>query len=202
VSDPKTLDDLALFVGYVAPGLIILWVRSRFLSGRLAPSKDALLTYLTLSAVFLFIVQVVLFLATGTSALPHALTSWWPVISFIGAAVFGVVLGLEAAHDLSRRLLGRFGIRIASAHETAWDWTFSRLRPCFMIVTLKDGSVIAGWCGERSFIGSDPVRRDIFLEQVYDASPDGTSWVVQVPGRSIYIAGTDVKTIEMSLPNR
>ncbi len=42
MSDPKTLDDLALFIGYVAPGLIILWVRSRFLTGRLTPSKDAI----------------------------------------------------------------------------------------------------------------------------------------------------------------
>jgi len=163
--EPKTLEDLLLFATYLAPGIVILWARPRFLTGRMTVGKDAALSYVTLSLVFLVLVQVLLVVTTGSFHVPVSLSAWWLLVSLIGSAVFGALLGIEAANGWSRRLLSKVGVRIAAAHDTAWDWTFSRLKPCFVIVTLKDGTVIGGWCGERSFIGSDPARRDLLLEQ-------------------------------------
>jgi len=199
VTDPKSYADLLLFVTYVAPGLVILWARARFLSGRMLAGKDGVLGYITLSVVFLLLVQLGILLATGRVTPPHELTPWWPAISLVGAAAFGAALGLDGANGWTRRGLARLGLGVVAAHGTAWDAKFSRLTPCLMVVTLKDGSGIAGWCGEESFIGSDPAGRDLYLEQVYADDGQG-NWVIQSEGAAVYIVGSEIRAVELSVP--
>jgi hypothetical protein len=64
-----------------------------------------------------------------------------------------------------------------------------------MTITLKDGSRGSGWCGEGSFIGSDPKDRDIYIEQVYDVDDQG-NWTIRTVGKGIHIAGGEARIIE------
>ena len=48
--------------------------------------------------------------------------------------------------------------------------------PQWVLVTLKDGTRFAGYCGPQSFITSDPAERDMYIEQIYDLDADH-QWV-------------------------
>ena len=191
----QSFDQPTLILGYIVPGLIILYVRSQFLTGRTQPHKDALLSYFTLSIIYLSVVQAITSLAAGNERPLVGQTPYALPISLTGAAAFGMVIGLNASLGGSRRLLAKFGIRVPHAITSAWDWRFSGLPECLMTLTLKDGSRVYGWCGARSFIGSDPRSRDLFIEQVYDVDEQG-NWVLKTKDKSIYIATGEVRMIE------
>jgi len=53
LTEVKSLEQLSVILGYIVPGLIILYVRAQFLTGRIGPHKDALLSYFTLSIIYL-----------------------------------------------------------------------------------------------------------------------------------------------------
>ena len=196
MTEVKSLEQLSIILGYLVPGIIILYVRAQFLTGRIGPHKDALLSYFTLSIIFLTIMNAGVLLITGNSdPLPDQTRYWLPIL-LLGASVFGALVGLNASLGLMRRLLGYLRLSLPHALDSAWDWRFSRFPASLMTVTLKDGSRVSGWCGENSFIGSDPKDRDLYIEQVYDVDEDG-NWALKTPDKGIYIAGGEVRTIEI-----
>jgi Family of unknown function (DUF6338) len=196
MTDVKSLDQLSLILGYIVPGIIILYVTAQFLTGRIGPHKEALLSYFTLSIIYLTVMNAGVLLVTGKpDALPDQTRYWLPIF-LAGAVVFGVLVGLNASLGAMRWLLGYFGLNLPHALDSAWDWRFSRFPPSLMTITLKDGSRVSGWCGQDSFIGSDPKDRDLYIEQVYDVDEQG-NWTRKTPGKGIYIAGGEVRTIEI-----
>lgn len=196
MTDVKSLDQLSLILGYIVPGIIILYVRAQFLTGRIGPHKEALLSYFTLSVIYLTVMNAGVLLVTGRpDPLPDQTRYWLPIF-LAGAVIFGVLVGLNASLGSMRRLLGYFGLNLPHALDSAWDWRFSRFPASLMTITLKDGSRVSGWCGLDSFIGSDPKDRDLYIEQVYDVDEQG-NWTMRTPGKGIYIAGGEVRTIEI-----
>lgn len=86
------------------------------------------------------------------------------------------------------------GVKALSGFPSAWDYHFSRVsEPLWTLVTLKDGSKVAGWFGSNSLASSG--ERDLYLEQVYRLSED-EPWQ-PVPGNSgIWIRGDEICYIE------
>lgn len=195
MADLQSLDHLSVALGYLVPGLIILYVRAQFLTGRLRPHHDEALGYLTVSVIYLSIVQAITSALTGSTLPLHLETPYYLPILLIGAVAFGILTGLNASFGLTRLGLRKIGISIPHVMRSAWDFRFSRFSECLMIVTLTDGSRVSGWCGRRSFVGSDPASQDIYLEQVYDVDGDG-NWSLRTPGKSIYIMSGEVRLIE------
>jgi hypothetical protein len=195
MTEVKSIEQLSLILGYIVPGLIILYVRAQFLTGRIAAHKDALLSYFTLSVIYLTIMNAGLTVVTGSDAPLHEQTRYWLPILLIGAVIFGVLIGLNASLGVTRWCLRKLGLHIPHVMETAWDWKFSRVPESLVTITLKDGSRVSGWCSTSSFIGSDPANRDLYIEQVYDVDEEG-NWTLRTPGKGIYIAAGEVRTIE------
>lgn len=195
MNEIKSAEQVSLILGYVVPGLIILYVRAQFLTGRVGPHKDAWLDYFTLSILYIAITSAMTTFITGKDAPLHEQTRYWLPIQLAGAAVFGTLIGLNAYWGFSRWLLGCFGLYVPHVMESAWDWRFSRFTETLLTITLKDGSRVSGWCGTKSFIGSDPKDRDLYIEQVYDVDEEG-SWTLKTPGKGVYVAGGEVRLIE------
>ncbi len=188
VTEVKSLEQLSIILGYIVPGLIALYIRAQFLTGRIGPHKDALLSYFTLSVIYLAIMNAGVSLITGNDAPLQEQTRYSLPILLIGAVVFGVLIGLNASLGVTRWLLSHCGLHLPHVLESAWDWKFLNFPESLVTLTLKDGSRIYGWCGKGSFIGSDPNDRDIYLVQVYDVDEDG-NWTIKTPGKGIYYSG-------------
>jgi Family of unknown function (DUF6338) len=61
-----------------------------------------------------------------------------------------------------RKLLS-FKLFEQNSVPTAWDSVFTDIKPCWVIVTLKDGSKVYGFLGQGSHVSSDHEERDIFI---------------------------------------
>ena len=192
--DLSSLGNLYLILAFLVPGLIALFVRSQFVTGRTLPHGAPLLSYLTVSIVYyaLALPFVDVVVSMREPGYPKAL-SWFTLI-FVGPAIFGLLLGLNVQKQLLRRLLRWCGLNPVHVMPTAWDWKFGDMREQWVLVTLKDGTRFGGFCGKDSFMSSDPAERDLYIQWVYDID-DENNWTS--PGtKGALIGAGEIRTIE------
>ena len=191
--------DLYFVVSVFVPGFIYHGVLGKFLPLREHRTKELmLLGFLTATAFNYAICSPLLYLlATGqmfaSSPNRQALT-WFGVIFIvpIALAIISAVVGQKDGLGWLYRLLR---LRSINPIPTGWDWIFSRTEPCFLLVTLRNGTQVAGYFGGQSMASSDPERRDLYLERVYVIPTEGEWQAVDGSG-GMYIAGTEIAFIE------
>src|SRR5437660_12752474 len=103
--------------------------------------------------------------------------------------------GLLSQRAVVRRLLARYGVYTVHPVPTAWDYVFSHSTGSWVLVTLTDGSTVAGVFSARSFASSDAAERDLFLERLCKVEDDG-HWQPVPMNRGVWIQGEDIRAIE------
>jgi hypothetical protein len=186
---------VAIALAFIVPGYIMATVRSLFLTGRqTAKVEGQVLEALTLSALNLAICYPIAApLIDGVG-----LSSWgahlpWVLIFLVVPAALGAVTGVAAQRNWVGRMGQRFGLSPVHAMPTAWDWKFGLREEVWTLVTLKDGTVFAGYCGARSFMSSDPSERDLYVQEVFELDANKT-W--NPKGSGLYVAHGQISTIE------
>ncbi|MDO6459052.1 DUF6338 family protein [Celeribacter halophilus] len=178
----------------VVPGLVITYFRAQFLTGRMQKHTDALLSYFALSAIYGAIaLPIIGWLQMRTPDIPIPIWQWLCIV-FLGPTILGVLLGYITRTEAIRSLMNYFGINPVHALPTAWDWKFGNMREKLVIVTLKDQTQFAGYCGRGSFMSSDPTERDLFIEKIYDWG-DENQWIDN-GDHGLWIASDEIRTIE------
>ena len=121
--------------------------------------------------------------------------SWFGIVFLAPTALALCHAGMIQADKLGSfyRLLG---LRPISPIPTGWDWIFSTTEPCFVLITLKDGTEIAGYFGKRSMASSDPDHKDIYVERVYTIAEEGQPWEPVERSLGMQIDGTNIAYIE------
>ena len=190
----KPFDNLYAAMGLLVPGLVILFVRSQFVTDRRPFQSAMLLSYLTVSLVYYAVAFPFLDHIRSLFENRDERVYAWFVLIFVGPAILGLLLGINIQKNLLRRLLQRYRLNPIHAIPTAWDWKFSNIPEQWVLVTLKDGTRFAGFCGPHSFISSDPMERDIYIQQIYDIDEkDEWFWRGE---KAVLIAPGEVRTIE------
>ncbi len=190
----KSFDNLYAAMGLLVPGLVILFVRSQFVTDRRPPQSSVLLSYLTVSLIYYAIAFPFLDHIRSMYENKDEKVWAWSILIFVGPAILGLLLGINIQKNLLHRLLQWCGLNPVHAIPTAWDWKFGNMPPQWVLVTLKDDTRFVGLCGLRSFISSDPAERDIYIEQIYDIDDeDNWSWRGE---KGVLIAPGEIRTIE------
>ncbi len=141
-----SLNSLYLILLFIVPGFIALSVRSQFIITRSPSDRNTtLLSSLTISVVYGALVLPFV----DPALLQKSLWVWFGLV-FVGPVALGLLLGINVQQDLVRRLLNRFGLYTVHAIPTAWDWKFSGMEEQWILVTLKDGTRLAGFYGSQS----------------------------------------------------
>ena len=188
------IDKLYLVLGFLVPGLVVLFVRSQFVTGRRPSHSAAALSYFTLSVIYYALTLPLLHLALSTTGTWYAQLAAWILLILVGPAGLGLLLGLNVQKNWLRRILQRFGLKVVHPIPTAWDWKFGRSGYEWVLVTLKDGTRFGGFCGPESFMSSDPGERDIYIQWIYEIDDEGR-W--HAPNeRGLFVAAGEVRTIE------
>ena len=195
----QSLDNLYLILFFLVPGFIVLFVRSQFVTGRRPTRSATFLSYLTVSLIYyaLALPFIGLVLSAPTPGKGWPLAAWlagWFALIIVGPAILGLVLGINIQKDLFRRVLQWIGLNPVHVVPTAWDWKFGGMTPQWVLVTLKDGTRFAGFCGSESFMSSDPAERDIYIERIYDVD-DKNNWSSRRE-KGVLIAAGEIQTIE------
>jgi hypothetical protein len=192
--DLKSLDNLYMILVFLVPGLIVLFVRSQFITGKRPPHAAALLSYLTVSVIYyalaLPFVDLVLSILEGSQSKVIA----WFALVFVGPAFLGLLLGINIQKELFHRFLKWCNLNPVHVMPTAWDWKFGGMTEQWVLVTLKDGTRFGGFCGQDSFMSSDPAERDIYIQWIYDID-DNSDWSPRGEN-GVLIASGEIKTIE------
>jgi len=189
----KGIDQLSIIVAFVVPGLIALYCRAQFLTGRLPPANEAVLASLALSLTYYGI--LIPFVGTGLAATDlRSTTVSWFVFIVAGPAIFGSFLGFWVQKRPLRRWLDLIGINLVHPTPTAWDWWFKQPHWRWIIITLKDGTTFKGYYGPDSFASSDPAERDVFVEKIYEVDENG-QWI-ETGDKGLFIAHGEIRTLE------
>jgi hypothetical protein len=191
LGDPK---DVPALLALLAPGFIILWFRSRVVEGATPDFSQQLLNFALVSAAYYGVVAP-LFNIEGAVELPTWL--WSLLFYFIVPVTIGIVGGWITEHDWEYSWAEKVGMHFSHRIPTAWDFRFSRLAGgTFLLVTLKDGTTIAGCMAGRSFAASAKDGRDLYIGQVWEVPEGEGDWKQVKPDRGVLICGDDIRYIE------
>lgn len=192
--------NLYFVVSVLIPGFIYTGVVGSFIPSRGAKEKEILLLrYLTATAFnYALCSPLIYLLAFGLifPTRPAGQAFCWFSIVFISPVILAVVRARIVQKDGFRWLYTLLGLRPISPIPTGWDWIFSTTDPCFVLVTLADGTEIAGYFGTRSMASSEPEHKDIYIERVYKVPTDGAPWQQVEGSLGMHIDGTKIAYIE------
>ena len=120
----------------------------------------------------------------------------WFLYILIIPVFFGLAIGINIQKNFVRRALQRVSLNPLHAIPTAWDWKFGRMQVTgeWVLVTLKNGTCFAGFCGPESFMSSEPDERDLYIQWIYDIDDDGKWLPLRETG--LLVAGGEISTIE------
>ncbi len=191
--DLKSVDNLYLILAFLVPGLIASFVRAQFITGRSPSHTEAALSYLTLSIIYYALALPAVEYALSLQEPGYRKSGVWFSLVFVGPALFGLFLGVNAQREWLRRLLQWCCLNPVHVMPTAWDWRFGTMKEQWALIVLKDGTKFAGFCGEKSFMSSDPKERDLYMERVYEID-EQNNWSPR--DSSVLIGAGEIRTME------
>jgi hypothetical protein len=195
------IENFHFLLLFVVPGLVALFIRSRFITGRTPSPTENILGFVVLSLVYysLTVLFVERALAVQEPWLARALV--WIFLILIGPAIFGFLLGVAAQKEWGTWLAGKFDLTIVHVIPAAWDWRFCKVPRggMFIMVTLTSGERVAGFFGSNSFASSDTGERDLYIEEEYTLTDQGT-WEARPEKVGILISAKEIRYVEFWNP--
>lgn len=193
-----TFNAVFFTAAFLVPGFIWSAVLSMLVSRKSTEPQMRAVEFLTFSCINYGLWSWLIY--------PLFYNEWWgehPYVS--GAALFviafaspiglGLVSGWMAQRNTVATVLERFGFNTVLAIPTAWDYHFSRGRPHWVIVTLRDGSRLYGLFGLESFAGDGPESQDLYLETAFTLT-DTEEWAPVEDSDGVWISAEQIAVLE------
>ncbi len=163
------LESWTLFLVLVVPGLISMHVYRLLFAAREIDWKGGLVQALFYSSLNLAVCLPLLVPIHQEDFLEEH--PYWYV-----AGLMTVLLVLPVVWPFLYGRLLRWqwlASKIQLPYPTAWDFFFDRRVPVFVLVQLRNGSMLGGYYGSQSYATSFPTEGDIYLETVYHVDKAG-----------------------------
>jgi len=163
-------EKLVLFLVFIVPGFVSIKVWNLIFPSEkkgLSENFFEALSYGCINLAFLF------FLINCTIDNP-TFRSQHPIWTYI--AVFSVLFLFPVIWPILFKIIINSEClkkHVVHPTPTAWDHFFSFREPCFVLIHLKNGGLIGGLYGGRSFASSFPQLQDIYLEEVWQIDEQG-----------------------------
>ena len=179
--------------GLVTPGYIILFMISRFTTGRTAFTVS-----IGVSSVYYVIMWTLLRWGSVydvAQGIRQTQIDWkTAVVVVVIPAVIGIFIGLlvqrEWLYDLLRL------VRLSPVHgiPSAWDWKFMASKSQWITVHLENGDEVCALYDANCFVSTDPRERDLYLSNVHRWEDKTLVEDERVEG--VLLKGDSIKRIE------
>jgi hypothetical protein len=209
---PATGSAVLILVVFVLPGFVAVLLKERLYEVRGEEATfDRLLTTVYYSLLVYIPVALVIGLLSALGAVErqdieqffHGRSPVWltGLLALVVLLVLPAVSALSAwAWVNSNTRLGwqrRLGINPVHRVPTSWDFAFDSEQDFLLVITLRDRGRVAGYYGPRSHSGYGTKTRDLFLEERWDFSDDGTSLVGAAPRSvGVWISADEIVALE------
>lgn len=117
------------------------------------------------------------------------------LITIITPICISIIIICMKKHEILRKICKYFEINLIETEPSAWDYKFSNMESEWVIVTLTDDSVVAGFMGSLSCASSSRDERDLYINEVYTIDKDN-NWEIAKNTDGILIKEKSIKHIE------
>ena len=184
-----------LAAGLVTPGYVILFMISRFTTGR-----PAFASSLAVSSTYYVVVWACFDLGSAVDVAQRVVdfhVNWQVAAIVVGApAAIGVLTGVAVQNEWIYRLLRCIRLEPVHGIPSAWDWKFMRANSQWITVHLKDGTAILAEYEKDCFVSTDPNERDLYLSNVYTWGEDGEDPVRDTRIEGLLLKADSIDRIE------
>jgi hypothetical protein len=192
-------DTLFYTLAFIVPGFVMQSTFSIFVPRKAEESQRSFLRFVYFSCINYSIWSWLIYLIIKTNFSkfhPIKTALIWSIIIFFSPIVLGLIAGYCSNKEVIRKCLQRMGLNPIHVIPSSWDYKFSKIsKPTWVLVTLKDGSMIAGVFWSNSFASSDKDERDLYIEKIYKI-PDEGPWQPISNNDGILINRDQIKHIE------
>ena len=194
------VDKLQIFIMFVIPGFVSIKTYELLYPSQLRDSSKQIVDAVTYSCVnyavlYWFIVDIET--NTGTDSLKSVHPTLYALFYIFVLLVFPVILTLTWK---KLRESKTFKMNLPHPTEKPWDYIFAQNRFFWVKVILKDGTTIAGYFGGKSFASSAPAEEQIYLEQTWKLSQDGSFERAVNNTAGVIILTSEISHIELREP--
>ena len=167
--DIFNLDKLNIFLLFFVPGFISMKIWSSIVPSESRKPTDYLLEIISYSCLnFAFLSWLVIIVSKDEFKSNHESLFYLAVFSIL--FVFPIIWPIILNKLFQWPVINKFFIHPI---PKAWDYYFSKRKPCYVLIHLKNGELIGGYLGGKSFASSFPNVEDIYLEQVWKVNKNG-----------------------------
>ncbi|MCT4578015.1 DUF6338 family protein [Donghicola sp.] len=193
------LQDFANSIRLLAPGFLIIFFRTRYVSGRMKSLSSALLEYLLFSSIYYVVTFSIFDIARAYEKVNFTLDDPFVALiwTFLLPVGVGVFLGAAVQKGWFRFIENWLRLNAITPHMTGWDGAFSTLKNhAWVSVHTKSMGIVCGKFTDRSNASIDLSRSDIFLEYVFgDCFPE-TEDLDEDHKTSMWISADEIIAIE------
>jgi len=161
------LETLGIALIFVFPGLVSMQVYQMLMPAKEIPWAAALLQGFFYSGVNTVFLYPLIFAFLNNEWSLWANWGLIAVFGLIGPTLWPILVTVLFRWDWVAR-------KINIPYPTSWDYFFDKNHSFFMIIHLKNGSVIGGLWSSNSHAGQYPHNGDLYLEQLYHLDEDGS----------------------------
>ena len=181
---------------FIVPGFIADSVLGLMIPRRSSGTESSVVRFLTFSCFNYALWSWLIYLIVKTElsiTRPSVASALWAFIILLSPILLGVLVAKARQGGFVTKMLSRVGLPVIQPNPTAWDQFFITAEPQFVLVTLKDGSTVAGRFGPRSAASSDAIERDLYIESVYRV---GEPWTEIEGNGGVWIRGDEIRYLE------
>lgn len=194
-----SFDAIFYTLGFIVPGFIIDIITRRFIPKKDPSSQNSILTFLSLSflnyAIWSGLIYIV-FKVDYFASRPIATGIVWFVVIFVSPLFISYFI-LRMYRDKKMDKISKWlNMNYVHAIPTAWDNKFITMQQDkWVIVSLDDGTSIAGFWSIGSIASSDPQERDIYIKETYTIDEHG-EWHVVPYTDGVWIKANAIRHIQ------
>ena len=163
------LDKVFLFLVLVLPGFISLKVYDLVIASEKRDFSKSIIESICFSVLNFSALSVLLvYISTSDFVANHPVQYWASIILiFLIMPILWPFIFLRISNTA---YLKKY---ILSPYKQPWDYVFSKKEVMWVVLHMKNGRVIRGKYGKKSFASSYPSERQIYLEELWKGGSNG-----------------------------
>lgn len=189
------ITDILLVICLFVPGFIFTSTLSNFFPQREKKSKElTLLSLLIASAANYTLLSPLIYYLMSDSPTAWIYFPSWIFIIFCTPIIFALITAKILQKNVISNLAKLLNLPFRSHHPTGWDHKFAQLKYCYLLISLKDGTQVAGYFGDKSLASSIPEHKDIYLEETYVLF--NNVWMPVPDSYGLWVSGEHIVSVE------